>query len=74
VPWRGKSAPDDYGAGLSVRVPVSEQELLQAVEDVADDGIIQGTKEYNKDDYVSGAEIADRTRCSTNGRPRPRLL
>jgi Skp family chaperone for outer membrane proteins len=58
---RGKSTPDDYGAGLSVRVPVSEQELLQAVEDVADDGIIQGTKEYNKDDYVSGAEIADRT-------------
>lgn len=57
----GKPAPDDYGAGLSVRVPVSEQELLQAVEDVADDGIIQGTKEYNKDEYVSGAEIADRT-------------
>jgi hypothetical protein len=58
---RGKSTPDDYGAGLSVRVPVSEQELLQAVEDVADDGIIQGTKEYNKDEYVSGAVIADRT-------------
>jgi hypothetical protein len=58
---RGKSTPDDYGAGLSVRVPVSEQELLQAVEDVASDGIIQGTKEYNKDEYVSGAEIADHT-------------
>jgi Skp family chaperone for outer membrane proteins len=58
---RGKSTPDDYGAGLSVRVPVNEQELLQAVEDVADDGIIQGTKEYNKDEYVSGAETADRT-------------
>lgn len=58
---RGKSTSDDYGAGLSVRVPVSEQELLQAVEDVADDGIIQGTKEYNKDEYVSGAVIADRT-------------
>jgi hypothetical protein len=58
---RGKSTPDDYGAGLSVRVPVSEQELLQAVEDVAANGIIEGTKEYNKDDYVSGAEIADHT-------------
>jgi Skp family chaperone for outer membrane proteins len=58
---REKSAPVDYGAGLSVRVPVSEPELLQAVEDVVDDGIIQGTKEYNKDEYVSGAVIADRT-------------
>ena len=58
---REKSTPETYGAGLSVRVPVSEQELLQAVEDVADDGIIQGTKEYNKDEYVSGAVIADHT-------------
>ena len=56
-----KSTPTDYGTGLSVRVPVSEQELLQAVEEVADDGIIQGTKEYNKDEYVSGAETADHT-------------
>jgi Bacterial SH3 domain len=58
---RARSTPIDYGAGLSVRVPVNEQELLQAVEDVADDGIIQGTKEYNKDEYVSGAETADHT-------------
>jgi hypothetical protein len=58
---RDKSTPEDYGAGLSVSVPVTEQELLQAVEDVADDGIIQGTKEYNKDEYVSGAVTADRT-------------
>jgi Skp family chaperone for outer membrane proteins len=60
---RGKSTPSDYGAGLSVSVPVSEQELVQAVEDVADDGIIQGTKEYNKDEYVSGAVIAEHTRA-----------
>lgn len=51
----------DYGAGLSVRVPVPEQQLLQAVEDIVGDGIIQGSKEYNKDEYISGAEPADST-------------
>lgn len=58
---RSKNSVETYGAGLSVSVPVSEQELLQAIEDVAADGIIQGTKEYNKDEYISGAEAADAT-------------
>jgi hypothetical protein len=58
-PLLAKNKGEDYGAGLSVRVPVPEQQLLQAVEDVVADGIIQGTKEYNKDEYVSGAEAAD---------------
>ena len=53
----------DYGAGLSVSVPAPEQELLQAVQDVVADGIIQGSKEYNKDEYVNGAEAADTTRA-----------
>jgi len=60
---RDKSPELDYGLGLTVRVPVSEPELLQAVEDVADDGIIQGTKEYNKDEYISGANTAESTRA-----------
>jgi len=47
--------------GLSVSVPAAEPEVLQAVEDVAADGIIQGSKEYNKDEYVAGAEAADST-------------
>ena len=55
------SSRETYGAGLSVRVEVAESELLQAVEDVVGDGIIQGTKEYNKDEYVAGAEAVDRT-------------
>jgi hypothetical protein len=42
-----------------MRVPVVEQQLLQAVEDVVADGIIQGTKEYNKDEYISGAETVE---------------
>lgn len=58
---REKSQVENYGQGLSVTVPVPEQELLQAVEDVVADGIIQGTKEYNKDEYVVGAEAADTT-------------
>ncbi len=53
---------EDYGGGLSVSVPVTEQELLQAVQDVIADGIIQGSKEYNKDEYISGAEAASETR------------
>jgi hypothetical protein len=52
----------DYGGGLSVTMPATEQELLQAVQDVVADGIIQGSKEYNKDEYVAGAEAADSTR------------
>ena len=58
---RDKSPQESYGAGLSVSVPVPEAELLQAVADVASDGIIQGSKEYNKDEYVGGAEAADST-------------
>jgi hypothetical protein len=58
---RDTSPQENYGGGLSVSVPVSEKELLQAVEDVAADGIIQGSKEYNKDEYVAGAEVADTT-------------
>src|SRR5205807_1510807 len=52
----------DYGGGLSVSVPVSQAELLQAVQDVVADGIIQGSKEYNKDEYISGAEVVSETR------------
>src|SRR6266851_7076736 len=57
---RGKST-ESYGMGLSVSVPASDRDLLQAVQDVAADGIIQGSKEYNKDEYVGGADAADTT-------------
>jgi Skp family chaperone for outer membrane proteins len=58
-----KSKPaEDYGGGLSVSVPGTDQELLQAVQDVVADGIIEGSKEYNKDEYVSGAETVSETR------------
>jgi len=44
-----------YGAGLIVNVPLPEPEVAQAVGDVAQNGIIRGTKEYNKDEYIEGA-------------------
>ena len=58
---RGKDGIQ-YGAGLIVNVPFSEAEVSQVVQDVVQNGIIRGTKEYNKDEFVSGAEAADSTR------------
>ncbi len=50
-----------YGEGLIVNVPFTEAEVEQVVQDVAQNGIIRGTKEYNKDEYVGGAKAADST-------------
>ena len=55
---------EDYGGGLSVSVPATQQELLQAVQDVVADGIIQGSKEYNKDQYIESASAT----CLTSDR------
>jgi len=58
---REKAGKVDYGAGLSVEIESPESEVLQAVGDVVDDGIIQGSKEYNKDENISGASSVDST-------------
>lgn len=50
-----------YGAGLIVNVPFPESEVTQVVQDVVQNGIIRGTKEYNKDQYMTGAESAPST-------------
>ena len=50
-----------YGAGLIVNVPLPEPEVAQVVEDVAQNTIIRGTKEYNKDEYITGAVAATST-------------
>jgi hypothetical protein len=47
-----------YGEGLIVNIPLPESEVQQVVEDIAQNGIIRGTKEYNKDEFVSGAKPA----------------
>ncbi len=50
-----------YGEGLIVNIPLPEPEVAQVVEDVAQNTIIRGTKEYNKDQYVTGAVAAAST-------------
>jgi len=61
LPAREKDATS-YGMGLIVNVPFSESEVTQVVQDVIQNGIIRGTKEYNKDEYISGAAAASSTR------------
>jgi len=51
-----------YGEGLIVNVPYPESVVEQVVQDVAQNGLIRGTKEYNKDQYIEGAKAADSTR------------
>jgi hypothetical protein len=51
-----------YGTGLSVNVPFPEAEVAQVVQDVVQNGIIRGTKEYNSDEYINGAVPAASTK------------
>lgn len=51
-----------YGMGLIINVPFPGSEVTQVVQDVVQNGIIRGTKEYNKDQYVSGATAASSTK------------
>jgi polyhydroxyalkanoate synthesis regulator phasin len=51
-----------YGEGLIVNIPLPESEVEQVVEDVAQNGVIRGTKEYNKDEFISGAKAATSSR------------
>ncbi len=50
-----KKKKADYGAGLSTEISSPEDTVVQAVEAVVNDGIIQGSKEYNKDKFVDRA-------------------
>jgi len=52
----------DWGAGLIVNVPFPESEVSQVVEEVVQNGIIRGSKEYNKDEYIAGAIPVSSTR------------
>jgi hypothetical protein len=44
-----------YGMGLIVNLPFREAEVSQVVQEIVKNGVIRGTKEYNKDEFVSGA-------------------
>jgi hypothetical protein len=47
-----------YGEGLIVNIPIPESEVSQVVAEVVQNGVIRGTKEYNKDEFVAGAKPA----------------
>jgi hypothetical protein len=53
-----KLKAEDYGLGFSTEIAAPEREVVQAVEDVVNDGIIQGSKEFNKDKYIESATPA----------------
>jgi hypothetical protein len=51
-----------YGMGYIGNLPFPEAEVSRVVQEIVQNGIIRGTKEYNKDEFVSGAETATSTR------------
>lgn len=59
VAARDRKDAVQYGMGLIVNVPAPETDVLKAVEEVVQDGVIRGTKEYAKDEFVSGAAPAN---------------
>lgn len=61
LPPKEKDATQ-YGMGLIVNLPFPENEVNQVVQDVIQNGLIRGTKEYNKDEYITGAMPATSTK------------
>ena len=58
VPCPVQSSEKDklrYGTGLIASLDVPESDVALVVKEIAQNGIIRGTKEYNKDEYIGGA-------------------
>jgi hypothetical protein len=53
--FSGEKDTTPYGEGIIVNVPFPTNQVAQVVQEVVQNGIIRGTKEYNKDEFVSGA-------------------
>src|SRR5271170_3157811 len=49
---------EDFRLGFSTEITASESEVLQVVQAIVDNGIIQGSFEYNKDKYIEHAAAA----------------
>ena len=60
--WAREKDATQYGMGLIVNLPFPEKEVAQVVQDLVQNGIIRGTKEYNKDEYVDGAMAVSSTK------------
>jgi len=54
----GHKRKQDFGLGFSSVIQAPESEVLEAVDAVVNDGIIQGSKEFNKDQYIEHAVSA----------------
>lgn len=52
-----------YGMGVIVNLPFPESEVVQVVQEIVQNGIIRGTKEYNKDEFVAGATAVSSSRA-----------
>ena len=62
APARGREKDVlQYGEGLIVNIPLPEPEVAQVVDEVAQNTIIRGTKQYNKDEFIEGAVAATST-------------
>jgi hypothetical protein len=64
-PFQARAREKDttqYGAGLIVNVPFPPADVTQAVQEVIQNGIIRGSKEYERDQYINGAEVATSVR------------
>jgi hypothetical protein len=57
-PLYGKNKKPDSESNFSMQISAPENEVLQAVTEVVSDGMIQGSKEYNRDKYVEKASAA----------------
>jgi hypothetical protein len=55
---RRKIVTKDYALGFSTEISVPETVVLEAVEAIVNNGIIQGSKEFNKDKYIEKASAA----------------
>jgi hypothetical protein len=63
VPLVAREKSDiQYGSGLVVNLPFPESDVTHVVQDVVQNGIIRGTKEYNRDEYITGAKASLSTR------------
>ena len=54
-----KVSSANYGFVFSTEITSPESEVVKAVESVVNNGIIQGSKEFNKDKYIEKASAAD---------------
>lgn len=53
-----KQKKEDFGLGFSAEISAPESEVLEAVQAVVNDGMIEGSVEYNKDKYIEKADSA----------------